>query len=382
MMEFDENVYAEVVFDGEKTHIPARMGTPRDDQMQGTELEKLIELAGRVCYDSLGKGRSSDAYHKHIGDVGHGSVWEHANFTIEFAHKSQRSDYYLEPYLAHELFTLCMNRPGLWVERCNSNVVRVTLNVRAAVEWARFHGSDAWPLGANRYTAQWMIEVVQHCLSVIVPQIRREATPSPVQGDYSLFVEPTQPEEKWVSLLLGCSRGCSHEQVRHKWRTAVSQRSTRYVDERDSPWVAHPLWTRWQREVAGEELVRKMAQAAQNAVGQCRSLYELQVDALQGWLESQGVDKHTARKQARGAARGFLGNALHTEMIFSASVAQWRRMIDMRCSLAADAEIRVLYGHVVRALQTTKWKDDFADIRLVPSPDGIGEVVAIEGTSR
>jgi thymidylate synthase ThyX len=53
------------------------------------------------------------------------------------------------------------------------------------------------------------------------------------------------------------------------------------------------------------------------------------------------------RKQARGAARGFLGNALSTELIFSASVAQWRRMIAQRDNEAADAEIRDLFCNYI-----------------------------------
>jgi thymidylate synthase (FAD) len=45
--------------------------------------EKLAELAGRTCYMSFGKGRKSNAdYLKHIKEVKHGSVTEHAVFTF------------------------------------------------------------------------------------------------------------------------------------------------------------------------------------------------------------------------------------------------------------------------------------------------------------
>lgn len=47
-------------------------------QDRGKPMERLIECAGRACYDSYGKGRSSDEYHKHILEVGHGSVLAHA----------------------------------------------------------------------------------------------------------------------------------------------------------------------------------------------------------------------------------------------------------------------------------------------------------------
>ena len=41
------------------------------DQLKGTPGEQLCELAGRCCYDSLGQGRSSADYWKHILQVRH-----------------------------------------------------------------------------------------------------------------------------------------------------------------------------------------------------------------------------------------------------------------------------------------------------------------------
>jgi len=78
-----------------KFHPPEAMGTPADNQYQGSCPEKVVEIAGRVCYDSFGKGRSSEAFHQHILDVGHGSVLEHAYFTFYIAGISRA--------LSHEL---------------------------------------------------------------------------------------------------------------------------------------------------------------------------------------------------------------------------------------------------------------------------------------
>lgn len=46
--------------------------------------EKLIEVAGRVCYMSFAKPRpgGNHAYIEHILEVGHGSVLEHASFSL------------------------------------------------------------------------------------------------------------------------------------------------------------------------------------------------------------------------------------------------------------------------------------------------------------
>ena len=46
--------------------------------------QKLVEVAGRVCYMSFAKPRpgGNKAYIDHILEVGHGSVLEHAVFSL------------------------------------------------------------------------------------------------------------------------------------------------------------------------------------------------------------------------------------------------------------------------------------------------------------
>jgi thymidylate synthase ThyX len=99
-------------------------------------------------------------------------------------------------------------------------------------------------------------------------------------------------------------------------------------------------------------------------------------DELYKWLIGRSVDKGSARKQARGAARGYLGNALSTELIFSASVAQWKRMLRMRCSAHADGEIRAVFVEVLSELKKSRYASDFETFSLEPSPDGIGQCMA------
>jgi len=379
-MNYDDNIYAEVVFDGHETHAPARMGEPKTDQLQGTTLERLVELAGRVCYDSLGKGRSSADYHDHIAEVGHGSVWEHANMTFRvprgprWVRKSAVSSGEVVYMSWLDTALLFLNRPGVWVRFGDDGALRVTMNLRSIIEFDQF--TEPSLSESERTTATVLRLALWGAAMPYVPQIVSCARE---YWDVTV-VEPEHPEEKWVSLLIGGSRGMSHEQVRHGDRTAISQRSTRYVDESESPWTEHPLLTEFFAEAdvplawvelhdGGATFTLRPLSAVAGAA------YAETVAALQPWLEARGVDKHTARKQARGAARGYLGNALHTELIFSASVAQWRRMFAQRCTVHADAEIRVLYSKALPALKTTKWADDFADFNLVPSPDGIGEVI-------
>lgn len=234
--------------------LPAELGTPAPNQLIGPDGQQLIETAGRTCYDSFGKGRGSDEYAKHILDIGHGSVEEHAQ--------------------------------------------------------------------------------------------------------YSFFIT-------------GVSRGLTHELVRHRVGVAISQRSTRYVDEDSSPWIKHPLFEQYLRET--EDVIDEDWHRAEEV---CRDVYRNMVKKLEPWLVKKGVDKFTARKQARGAARGVLGNALETELVWSANVRALRHVISMRASPAADAEIRGL-GIELLDIMVEELPLYFQDFWSVPSPDGIGECAEI-----
>lgn len=228
--------------------LPERLGCARGDQLQGNDAEKIVETAGRTCYDSFGKGRNSEEYAQHILDVGHGSVLEHAQYTF---------------------------------------------------------------------------------------------------------------------FISGVSRGLSHELVRHRIGVAISQRSTRYVDETETPWIMHPLV----RELLPNEFLNARIRTQ---IIQMQQLYFDVVELLQTRLKERGVDSLTARKQARGAARGFLGNALMTELTWSANVRALRNMLEQRAHPAADAEIRELAFRIWEIMRD-ELPAYFSDYTPVDCPDGLGQ---------
>lgn len=201
---------------------PQEAHEARQDQLDGSVSANLLEFAGRTCYDSLGSGRNSADYHKHLLDVGHGSVLEHAQYSF---------------------------------------------------------------------------------------------------------------------LVSGVSRGLTHELVRHRVGVAISQRSTRYVDESLSEVVTHPLLKQAMGAMSGgdyAELVEQMKYCD----SENRRLYMKVNCVVYDDLVNRGVDKPTARKQARGAARQYLENGLETELVWSANIRTLRHVINMRGSEHADAEIR------------------------------------------
>jgi hypothetical protein len=160
----------------------------------------------------------------------------------------------------------------------------------------------------------------------------------------------------------------------------VVHNSTRFVNEDESEWINHPLVQEYliAEDVAAHQK-KTLANQVENTINIAKKTYSDVNEALYAWLLKKGVDKGTARKQARGAARGYLGNALSTEIIFSASVAQWKRMMRMRCCGPADAEIRAVFVEALLEFRNSRYADSFQQFELVPSSDGMGSC-AVEKT--
>lgn len=380
-MNHDPNISATLIGANSRNYghieMPDRMMPEGDDpysiikekgQLCGTNAELVCELAGRVCYDSLGKGRNSEEYHKHIQEVGHGSVLEHVNFTVGGG--------VTEAELLW-LYLWAQNRPGVWLvsdrDFATGNwLYRLSMNLRSVVEIQHWVTSGSVPFHSGvEFLASFEKGIVS-CAAALAPQVVSASGLTAAAHPEVRLLAPELEEEKWVTMLLTGSRGFSHELVRHGDRTAISQRSTRYVDEDGSPWIKHPLIVAYAAQSTAHNV--NMEAGLHGAMAPAQDVYRKLADELQKWLISRGVDKLTARKQARGAARGFLGNALYTEVVFSASVAQWKRILKQRACPAADAEIREVAVQALTCLQQCPYADSFTGYTIKESPDGIGEI--------
>lgn len=361
---------------GDAVRVPPALGKPLPDQLTGTTGEQLIEVGTRLCYDSLGedengkrKGRATEKTIGNVMAVYHGSVLEHYVRTVAIAWDD---DY-------GELVEACLNRPGVYV-RFDGKHWRVTTNVRAVHEWGQWTAR----LGGTHYeypfkAAAKIRRTLRQAFADAVPLIVK---PDEDGGSsaWHAFVEPETDAEMWVSMYLVGSRGFSHEMVRHRF--AMSQRSTRYCGEGESTWHWHPLIDKYLSE--NEDDLSTFSQMLQSAEATSRSMYCIIVDRLESWLltrlpEDTPYRKKTARKQARGAARGFLGNALETQMLFTAPVWAWKHIANMRAADAADAEIRVIIADALAELRHCRYSKRFEGLYLSPASDGIGASLASGG---
>lgn len=338
---------ATLVFDNltNRFRVPERMGTPSEGQLAGAVQENLCELAGRVCFDSLGKGRMSKDYHPNILAMGHTSIYEHANFTVQFN----------DPYLsAFDWVAACVNRPGVWVDTTDGwfKKMRLTLNLRGLLEWDRM----SWTSNIgnpNRVGRILRMAVCQHLRLLPVEGLLHPET------EPAMVVRPEHDEEVWASFFFeNISRNLSHELIRHKHRTAVSQRSQRYVDEGDAVIVSHPA----DRNTEDN----RHAGPLYNIVN--RDVFQ---DLTAGIFNAP--ESHM-RKQARAAAARYLPHGTETQLIFSASLAEWKHVVRMRAADAADAEIRALAVEVFHHLDE-RFPDRFAGWTKAEAKDGIGFVI-------
>ena len=162
----------------------------------------------------------------------------------------------------------------------------------------------------------------------------------------------------------GVSRSLTHELVRHRAGFAYSQRSQRYVDETNAPFVLPPALTMMDGNSEEAGLILKEALEAAS------ESYERLVEVLQEAIPRDKFDSRTDhRKAIRQAARAVLPNATETKIFVTGNVRAWRHFIEMRGAVFADWEIRNL---AIRVLDELRREAPllFGDFAIEELPDG------------
>lgn len=355
-------------YDGQTFTMPPDQGEPREDQMQGSDSDRVVEFAGRLCYESLKMPRSRDSagYHAHIAEVNHSSVLAHACFPFVIRPRWIGDDTMAKRL---QLAACFLNRPGCWLTDDPANLsLRVMINARAIRQWQRWPSLFGWNAAlceAVGFRLQEAFFGLSHFAGHGMPRTismdgLRMAGAMDVIRD-----EPANEGEIWASFYLTFSRGASHEQVRHAFEmTGISQRSTRFCNEDGTDWVPHPLLDEEERGQMAR--VQAVANDAYNKV-----MASVQKRLNDGTEAGNGQ----ALKQARGAARGLLGNALETRLIFSATLMQWKWQLFQRMADTADGEIRLAYNLVFEQLKA-RWPESFQGYQTRPAKDGVGLVLS------
>ena len=166
----------------------------------------------------------------------------------------------------------------------------------------------------------------------------------------------------WNLLITGVSRALTHELVRHRAGFSYSQLSQRYVDESEARYIVPPLYQQ------DEQLRAKW----QETIEVVRKAYIELADATTAYVQEKHPEMppRDRRKWARQAARSILPNACETKIFVTGNGRAWRHFLELRGSVHADSEIRLLAVEICRVLKQES-PNIFGDIELTDEPDGM-----------
>lgn len=341
----------------------------RDHHLKGNDKENIIEVAGRICYDSFDqeKTRNSIDYHKHIVEVRHTSVLGHSmiHFMIE-ENASKEWCYNLahEPgwYLSLTEFKIgnrrynMMNANIRFLERMNNKTACYLPTLAAAIQKA----THEYPLIMNSHTSWNSFPNTNTPNILFDPELISLGLHGKLQFQADKEMTSFPLSQYWVSLILSGSRSWSHEHVRHSYESAISQRSTRYVEEDiNNSFIPHPYYEQAIHPLAGCELPDTLRTEAENLINASHKSYTFCFNQVQQMLIANGVDKFTAKKQARGAAARFLLNGLKTEMVFSATLREWKTIFHQRINPTADKEIDIITDGIKTEIENNETIPEF-----------------------
>ena len=145
------------------------------------------------------------------------------------------------------------------------------------------------------------------------------------------------------------SRVFTHELVRHRVGTAMSQESLRYVRLTDLDWYA-PICI--QENAAAMTIFEKTMEGLSNLQKDLSELYELDT-----------TNDFNFKKQVTSAMRRIAPIGLATNIGWSCNMRTLRHVIEMRTDPGAEEEIRIVFSKVAD-IAIERWPNLFADYEI------------------
>ena len=149
-------------------------------------------------------------------------------------------------------------------------------------------------------------------------------------------------EHAYVGFIIhGVSRALTHELIRHRAGTGVSQLSQRYCQ--NLAFVMPPLALEHQDLYDIHRRSFEVAAAQYTAAVGMAEVLETSAFAARGLYAKDGAEiSRQIRKRSRESSRAVLPNATETHLLFTANLRAWRNILEQRGSIHADLEIRRL----------------------------------------
>lgn len=131
-------------------------------------------------------------------------------------------------------------------------------------------------------------------------------------------------------LIEGVSRSLTHELIRHRVGTSISQLSQRFVDESDTAFVCPPEMAKHIQAFARFEA----------SCEQALNTYKVLCLQLEDAMVNVDLPKTLKRKRVREAARAVLPNCVETKLVWSCNLRELRHILMLRGSPHADLEFQ------------------------------------------
>lgn len=279
--------------------------------------ERLPEIAGRVCYFSFDKPRpgGNQAYLKHILEVGHGSVLEHAVWSFIVTGVSRS--------FSHEFIR---HRIGMSPSQLSQRFVD-----ESVAEYVVPHDLRNEVADAQQEMARWS--------PVLTAQdvLRSLAMGS---GGLERLIPPTLTGLQWLAAMEQATAGY-RKMVEHLTRKITAEAYARYLDR----------------------------------VTDGRSLEPMPLEVWQTSKTPEN-DRTSIRKQARQAARSVLPNATETKLFFTINARAARNFFELRASRHAEPEIRKV-AYAVWQVLVKEAPHLFGDYVEAELPDGTHELTTL-----
>ena len=181
-------------------------------------------------------------------------------------------------------------------------------------------------------------------LTMVRPTNKRYIENTRQKGDGSIFEHATAN-----FFFADVSRVFTHELVRHRAGTAMSQESLRFARLTDLDWYAPTVVK--ETESAMEIFTEKMEE-----------LSRLQRELAEMFEIDEGDKSFDTKKKLTSAFRRLAPMGLATNIGWSANMRAMRHVIEMRTSPWAEEEIRLVFGQVAE-IAIARWGNIFADYR-------------------
>ena len=280
------------------------------DDLDRQSLAARIEFCGRICYKSEHRIEPDSAipFVRKMADHGHNSVLEMGAVTLGVACAAP------EPIIA--LF-FCQPR-YLQIDQLGDNRLLITGSIRALREMFAFHPED--PIASA--IARFLLRKYPYFFDTLLSDDAPEQADIRIEQWSLDQVERLPPGQlarhRYLAVKFIVNRAVTHELVRHRPCAFLqeSQRYCRYADDKFGHEVTFikPLFF---PEESPEFAIWKQSMAAM----------ERQYLAL---LETSSAQ----------AARTVLPNSCKTEIIVYANLEEWRHILSLRTSRAAEPSMR------------------------------------------